>query len=323
MSAVDKLLAKQRKEKLKAEKLLKKQEKEAQKRAKKSGAGSSITGPTSFSHDGHVGWDASAGFEIRNIPQQWQKLFQAAGVTSEDMADPQTRKALFQTVRASVYGAPPPQFEEAPAAPPPPAAPPAPAAPAAPSAPSAPSAPAGGGRAPPRPSSRAGDKPAPSRPIRIGSTVQAKYYEDGQFYAAKVESVRNEGDVKMYTVTFTEYGNTEEVAEADIQRPDTASSYGGPATAGDGPAPPSRTSAAETSGGSLLDQLKSAKLRTVDENTPMPSSELSVDQTTDLVNSLANTLTARRKGLCMSVYSSADGADDDEWNDDDDDWMDF
>jgi hypothetical protein len=32
-----------------------------------------------------AGWDHTNGFEIRNIPPEWRKLFQAAGVTKSEL----------------------------------------------------------------------------------------------------------------------------------------------------------------------------------------------------------------------------------------------
>jgi hypothetical protein len=51
------------------EKEMKEQKKKEAKEAKKRGkgfVGASISGPTNFSHDTHVGWDMDHGFEVRH-----------------------------------------------------------------------------------------------------------------------------------------------------------------------------------------------------------------------------------------------------------------
>jgi len=42
-----------------------------------------VSAPTDFKHESHIGWDSERGFEIRNIPPEWKKLFQAAGVKKD------------------------------------------------------------------------------------------------------------------------------------------------------------------------------------------------------------------------------------------------
>lgn len=126
------------------EKEMKEQKKKEAKEAKKRGkgfVGASISGPTNFSHDTHVGWDMDHGFEVRNIPAEWKRLFMEAGVKKSELQDPETRKAILNAVRQSVYGAPPapPSGVLGIAGPPPPPAPPAP-----PAAPGAPAPPPGG-----------------------------------------------------------------------------------------------------------------------------------------------------------------------------------
>ncbi len=39
-----------------------------------------IEGPTNVQHVSHLGFDAKNGFSMRNIPPEWRKLFQSAGV---------------------------------------------------------------------------------------------------------------------------------------------------------------------------------------------------------------------------------------------------
>jgi len=39
-----------------------------------------ISGPTNFRHESHIGWDPVNGFDIKNIPAAWKKLFKEAGI---------------------------------------------------------------------------------------------------------------------------------------------------------------------------------------------------------------------------------------------------
>merc|ERR1711934_135386 len=105
-----------------------------------------IGGPTSFKHESHIGWDLENGFDIRNIPPEWRKLFQAAGVKKSDLQDADTRKLIVSTINAS--GAAPPLPGGPPGPPPGPAAP---APPPPPPPPSAPAPPTMGGPPPPGP----------------------------------------------------------------------------------------------------------------------------------------------------------------------------
>jgi hypothetical protein len=41
-----------------------------------------ISGPTNVKHEVHLGWDPRDGFQIRNIPPEWKKLFAAAGTNT-------------------------------------------------------------------------------------------------------------------------------------------------------------------------------------------------------------------------------------------------
>src|SRR3990167_2885655 len=102
--------------------------------------------PTNFTHEAHIGWGLENGFDIRNIPPEWKKLFQAAGVKKSDLKDVETRKLIVSTISNEMGGgAPPPPAPPPPCAPPPPAAPPPPSAPAAPPPPGPPPPPAAGG----------------------------------------------------------------------------------------------------------------------------------------------------------------------------------
>eukprot|EP01096_Ripella_sp_DP13-Kostka_P011718 TRINITY_DN478_c0_g1_i1.p1 TRINITY_DN478_c0_g1~~TRINITY_DN478_c0_g1_i1.p1 ORF type:complete len:510 (+),score=287.34 TRINITY_DN478_c0_g1_i1:54-1532(+) len=61
-----------------------------------------ITGPTGFKHESHIGWDLDNGFDIRNIPSEWKKLFQAAGVKKSELIDPENRKAIVGAIGQSL-----------------------------------------------------------------------------------------------------------------------------------------------------------------------------------------------------------------------------
>merc|ERR1712137_820644 len=102
------------------------------KKQKKPAAEMVIGGPTDFKHESHIGWDMENGFDIRNIPPEWRKLFQAAGVKKSDLQDADTRKLIVSTINSNLGGdAPPPPAPNAPPPPPAPGGPPAPPPPAA------------------------------------------------------------------------------------------------------------------------------------------------------------------------------------------------
>lgn len=130
-----------------------------------------VSDPRGFRHESHIGWDPDAGFEIRNIPPEWRKLFQAAGVRKADLRDAETAKFVMNVIGETMLN---PQLDDAPSqrhheappppshapssgggsAPPPPPPPPAPKAPPAPGLPTVKSAPHGSPR------------PAPQRDVR-------------------------------------------------------------------------------------------------------------------------------------------------------------
>jgi neural Wiskott-Aldrich syndrome protein len=91
-----------------------------------------LSGPTGFRHQSHIGWDPENGFDVKNIPPEWRKLFQAAGVKKSELQDANTAKFIMQTVSEAMAaeggGAPPPP---PPPGPPPPGPPPSMGAPAA------------------------------------------------------------------------------------------------------------------------------------------------------------------------------------------------
>eukprot|EP01087_Luapelamoeba_hula_P024033 TRINITY_DN900_c0_g1_i1.p1 TRINITY_DN900_c0_g1~~TRINITY_DN900_c0_g1_i1.p1 ORF type:complete len:302 (-),score=74.82 TRINITY_DN900_c0_g1_i1:141-1046(-) len=249
----------------------------------------SIGTPFNFSHDTHVGWDASRGFELRNIPQDWVKLFRDAGATQADLEDPETRAMLVATMQNSMGAPAPPPPPSAPAPPPAPMPPPAPGAPPPPSlSMSAPAAPA-----------------APADPYTAGTSLKAIWSEDGQWYNAIIESVRQEGGVKLYLVTFTDYGNQEEVPVESLE-PRAAPA---PAPAG----PPAKMDMA-----SML-AARAGSLKSTEER------QLTPKETENIVDSVKNALAARRAGMCFSVYGHDAVTDDEEWkeSENDESWMDF
>jgi len=70
-----------------------------------------ISDPRAFRHESHIGWDPEHGFEIRNIPPEWRKLFQAAGVKKSELKDAETAKFVMNVVASTIAGEPPPPRE--------------------------------------------------------------------------------------------------------------------------------------------------------------------------------------------------------------------
>jgi Wiskott-Aldrich syndrome protein len=67
--------------------------------------------PTGFRHQSHIGWDPSKGFEVDNIPADWKKLFQQAGIKKSELRDAETAKyvmgVLNEAIAAEEAGGPP------------------------------------------------------------------------------------------------------------------------------------------------------------------------------------------------------------------------
>ncbi|KAJ5070742.1 neural wiskott-aldrich syndrome protein [Anaeramoeba ignava] len=85
--------------------------------------------PTNFKHEGHIGFDPEKGFDMRNIPEQWKKLFQQAGVKKSELKDENTMKMLLNVAAEEILkvqtgnvkkGPPPPTPTGRSGAPPPP-----------------------------------------------------------------------------------------------------------------------------------------------------------------------------------------------------------
>ncbi|EFA77317.1 Wiscott-Aldrich syndrome protein [Heterostelium album PN500] len=70
-----------------------------------------ISAPSGFRHESHIGWDPSQGFEIRNIPPDWRKLFQSAGITKKELKNAETAQFIVNVIGESIAaggGVPPP-----------------------------------------------------------------------------------------------------------------------------------------------------------------------------------------------------------------------
>jgi len=149
-----------------------------------------ISEPSNFRHLSSIGWSPTeATFEIRNIPPEWRKLFQAAGIKKSDLKDKDTAKQIMSIIdqhggEAAISSGPPTQRYGPP--PPPPGGPrgpnnsnsnsnskppPPPGRPmggqggAIPPPPSGPRPQQGGAPPPPPPPSFGGAPPPPPPPI--------------------------------------------------------------------------------------------------------------------------------------------------------------
>eukprot|EP00029_Vermamoeba_vermiformis_P001725 TRINITY_DN1193_c0_g1_i4.p1 TRINITY_DN1193_c0_g1~~TRINITY_DN1193_c0_g1_i4.p1 ORF type:complete len:317 (+),score=114.86 TRINITY_DN1193_c0_g1_i4:450-1400(+) len=110
MTAEQKVQAKQNI--IQAEKTVKAESKSGDKKKKKNpfdfvtklfkkeepGANFSLSGPTNFRHQSHIGWDPDKGFEINNIPPEWKQLFAAAGVKKSELKDAATAKYVMNVI---------------------------------------------------------------------------------------------------------------------------------------------------------------------------------------------------------------------------------
>lgn len=65
--------------------------------------------PTNFCHLSHIGFDASTGaFDTRNIPPEWRRMFEKAGVTEGQLKNPETARFIAGFVDGKRRQAPPP-----------------------------------------------------------------------------------------------------------------------------------------------------------------------------------------------------------------------
>jgi Wiskott-Aldrich syndrome protein len=112
--------------------------------------------PTGFRHTSHIGWDPSKGFEVDNIPPDWKKLFQAAGIKKSELRDAETAKYVMGVLNEAIAA-------EAADGPPTDNAPPVPTG-MAPQPPVAPTGMGGGPPPPPPPPPIGGGPPPPPPP---------------------------------------------------------------------------------------------------------------------------------------------------------------
>ncbi|EFA85844.1 Wiscott-Aldrich syndrome protein [Heterostelium album PN500] len=81
-----------------------------------------ISNPTGFQHGMHMGYGEN-GFEVRNIPPEWQELFAKAGVRKKDLKDPETAQYIYSVIGAQLSNPPMssgnvPQYSDLPPPPP-------------------------------------------------------------------------------------------------------------------------------------------------------------------------------------------------------------
>ena len=80
---------------------------------------SKIGMPSNFRHLTHVGYDPQKGFSTVNVPPEWKKVFDQAGVTEDQLQDAKTAKFIFQFMKEN-YNASDPKAHIVQAAPSPP-----------------------------------------------------------------------------------------------------------------------------------------------------------------------------------------------------------
>eukprot|EP01119_Soliformovum_irregulare_P020839 TRINITY_DN6814_c0_g1_i1.p1 TRINITY_DN6814_c0_g1~~TRINITY_DN6814_c0_g1_i1.p1 ORF type:complete len:399 (-),score=112.66 TRINITY_DN6814_c0_g1_i1:57-1220(-) len=142
-----------------------------------------ISEPTNFRHASSIGWDPEKGFQINNIPPEWRRLFQSAGIKKSDLKNSNTAAFVmnvieqnggFEAVPSGGAPPPPPPMGKPPGSPgapppPPPMGRPPPPPMGASAAPAPPPPPAFGAPAPPPPSGPSMSAPsAPSVPSKPG-----------------------------------------------------------------------------------------------------------------------------------------------------------
>jgi Wiskott-Aldrich syndrome protein len=54
--------------------------------------------PSNFRHTAHMGWDASGGFDVSRLPEEWKELFKKAGIRPRDLRDPDTAKEIIAVI---------------------------------------------------------------------------------------------------------------------------------------------------------------------------------------------------------------------------------
>ncbi|KAN0050913.1 hypothetical protein ACTA71_004214 [Dictyostelium dimigraforme] len=147
-----------------------------------------ISAPTNFKHESHIGWDPENGFDIKNIPPDWRKLFQSAGIKKSELKNAETAQFIVNIIGEQMVNsggaAPPPPTQPGRSAPPAPptsaqpnrSAPPPPpsigksAPPPPPPSHKTPAAPpTGGAPPPPPPPPPASSGPPPPPPPAAGA----------------------------------------------------------------------------------------------------------------------------------------------------------
>eukprot|EP01117_Protostelium_nocturnum_P007191 TRINITY_DN2577_c0_g3_i1.p1 TRINITY_DN2577_c0_g3~~TRINITY_DN2577_c0_g3_i1.p1 ORF type:complete len:421 (-),score=169.96 TRINITY_DN2577_c0_g3_i1:47-1234(-) len=68
-----------------------------------------ISDPKNFTHPSTIGWNANRGtFEIKNIPKEWKKLFEAAGISNTELQRRGTSKIVMNCIMENTATPPPP-----------------------------------------------------------------------------------------------------------------------------------------------------------------------------------------------------------------------
>ncbi|KAJ3268568.1 hypothetical protein HDV01_002565 [Terramyces sp. JEL0728] len=87
---------------------------------------SMISAPSDFQHVSHVGYNATSGFSVQNIPLEWKLIFQKAGITDEQLQDKKQLKVVKKfmkqnagLVAAAAENPDPPVVKRTPPPPPP------------------------------------------------------------------------------------------------------------------------------------------------------------------------------------------------------------
>eukprot|EP01117_Protostelium_nocturnum_P014758 TRINITY_DN5649_c0_g1_i2.p1 TRINITY_DN5649_c0_g1~~TRINITY_DN5649_c0_g1_i2.p1 ORF type:complete len:877 (+),score=183.48 TRINITY_DN5649_c0_g1_i2:302-2932(+) len=73
---------------------------------KKTEAVLEISEPSNFNHKSTIGWDEKTGYHIKNIPQEWKKIFQAAGIKPSDLKDEDTATTILGIISKTLPPAP-------------------------------------------------------------------------------------------------------------------------------------------------------------------------------------------------------------------------
>eukprot|EP01119_Soliformovum_irregulare_P009743 TRINITY_DN2342_c0_g1_i1.p1 TRINITY_DN2342_c0_g1~~TRINITY_DN2342_c0_g1_i1.p1 ORF type:complete len:499 (+),score=132.95 TRINITY_DN2342_c0_g1_i1:34-1530(+) len=64
-----------------------------------------ISGPTNFQHNSGIGWTQEGGFNIHNIPPEWRKVFQSAGIRKSELKDKETAEYLMNIIQTQTAAA--------------------------------------------------------------------------------------------------------------------------------------------------------------------------------------------------------------------------